>query len=303
MAANNQLKGIILTLIGGSLWGFSGVCGQYLFESKNLNANWLTAWRLFVSGLLLIVLLAPKYKKNLFDVFSKETIISLLIFCFISVMGCQLMYFVTISGSNSAVATVLEYIAPAMVMIYMCVKAKKLPSKIQIISLIFAMLGVFFMCTGGNIRGLSLSPKVIATGILSAVCYCIYTIQSPALSSKYGVLKLLAWGHLIGSLPLLLIYHEQAFHFYADWQVLLAFFGTAILGSIVSYALYIKGCQLAGPVTSSLCACIEPLSSAVIACLWLGTRLKSTDIVGLILIVATVIVLSLEGKASKSQIN
>ena len=31
---SNKLKGIIFTLIGGSLWGFSGVCGQYLFPGK-----------------------------------------------------------------------------------------------------------------------------------------------------------------------------------------------------------------------------------------------------------------------------
>lgn len=47
---SNKLKGIIFTLIGGSLWGFSGVCGQYLFQIKNIDPQWLSAWRLFASG-------------------------------------------------------------------------------------------------------------------------------------------------------------------------------------------------------------------------------------------------------------
>ena len=66
---SNKLKGIIFTLIGGSLWGFSGVCGQYLFQIKNIDPQWLSAWRLFASGLMILIFLIPKEKKNVFNVF------------------------------------------------------------------------------------------------------------------------------------------------------------------------------------------------------------------------------------------
>ena len=69
---SNKLKGIIFTLIGGSLWGFSGVCGQYLFQIKNIDPQWLSAWRLFASGLMILIFLIPKEKKNVFNVFSKD---------------------------------------------------------------------------------------------------------------------------------------------------------------------------------------------------------------------------------------
>ena len=58
--------------------------------------------------------------------------------------------------------------------------------------------------------------------------------------------------------------------------------------------MFIKGCQLAGSVTSSLCACVEPLSSAIISYLWLGTQLRTTDMIGLVLIVATVVIITLD---------
>ena len=99
---SNKLKGIIFTLIGGSLWGFSGVCGQYLFQIKNIDPQWLSAWRLFASGLMILIFLIPKEKKNVFNVFSKDIIVPMLIFSFVSVMGCQYSYFMAIYYSNSA---------------------------------------------------------------------------------------------------------------------------------------------------------------------------------------------------------
>ena len=33
--------GVLITILGGCLWGFSGACGQYLFENKGVTAGWL----------------------------------------------------------------------------------------------------------------------------------------------------------------------------------------------------------------------------------------------------------------------
>ena len=291
---SNKLKGIIFTLIGGSLWGFSGVCGQYLFQIKNIDPQWLSAWRIFASGLMILIFLIPKEKKNVFNVFSKDIIVPVLIFSFVSVMGCQYSYFMAIYYSNSATATVLEYIAPALVMLFTCISMKKKPSAIQFLALLCAMSGVFIMATGGNVGSLSISAKALFWGLLGGLTYAIYTIQSPTLSSKCGVLHMLGWGNLIGSIPLLIMIHSHLFDCNVDIPFLLAFLGTTVLGSITSFGVFIKGCQLAGSVTGSLCACVEPLSSAIISYLWLGTQLRTTDMIGLILIVATVVIITLD---------
>lgn len=291
---NDKLKGILLTLTGGILWGFSGVCGQYLFQSKNVAPQWLSTWRLFFSGIIILAFAFPKYKKGIFNAFSKSVILPILVFCFISVMGCQYAYFMAIYNSNSATATVLQYIAPAIVLVLTCMMTRKKPSLIQFAALVCAMTGVFFMATGGNIGSLSISAKALFWGLFSGLCYGIYTIQSSSLSVKCSVLVMLGWGNLIGSLPLLVLNSSILFDYSLDFKGILAFAGVVGLGSIVSYGIYIKGCKMAGPVTGSLCACIEPLSSAVISYFWMGTKFKVSDIVGLILITATVIILTLD---------
>ena len=38
---DNAVRGMFLTLVGGTLWGFSGTCGQFLMQTKGVTSNWL----------------------------------------------------------------------------------------------------------------------------------------------------------------------------------------------------------------------------------------------------------------------
>ena len=51
---DNAVRGMILTLVGGTLWGFSGTCGQFLMQTKGVTSNWLVPIRLLLAGALLL---------------------------------------------------------------------------------------------------------------------------------------------------------------------------------------------------------------------------------------------------------
>ena len=55
-----QKKGILFSILGGVFWGISGVCGQYLFDVKGLNAKWMVNIRLIIAGILMLVLVYRK---------------------------------------------------------------------------------------------------------------------------------------------------------------------------------------------------------------------------------------------------
>lgn len=38
--------GVLITIIAAMLWGFSGTCGQYIFDNFHADATYLTAVRL-----------------------------------------------------------------------------------------------------------------------------------------------------------------------------------------------------------------------------------------------------------------
>ena len=67
----NNIKGYMLAIIGGVSWGISGVCSQYLFTQYDLSADWLTAIRMLLSGILLLVLAFRKEHTRIFKIWTK----------------------------------------------------------------------------------------------------------------------------------------------------------------------------------------------------------------------------------------
>lgn len=61
---DKKIRGVVLTLLGGILWGFCGSCGQFLFQFKEVNSDWLVPIRLTGAGLLILIVLWIKEKKR-----------------------------------------------------------------------------------------------------------------------------------------------------------------------------------------------------------------------------------------------
>ena len=88
-----ERKGIIITITAAVLWGFSGTCGQYIFDRFGADASYLTAARLLSSGLVLTGLGLFTDRKNMTAVWrSRSTALRLLIFSVAGIMMCQLTY-------------------------------------------------------------------------------------------------------------------------------------------------------------------------------------------------------------------
>ena len=68
---DKKIRGVVLTLLGGILWGFCGSCGQFLFQFKEVNSDWLVPIRLTGAGLLILIVLWIKEKKKIFEVWNE----------------------------------------------------------------------------------------------------------------------------------------------------------------------------------------------------------------------------------------
>ena len=87
---HSQRFGIILVLSCGIMWGISGVLGQYVFQSSDVNATQLSIIRQFISGVVLLVIAAVKGDKRALTIWSKpKSVISMLFFALSGVMGVQ----------------------------------------------------------------------------------------------------------------------------------------------------------------------------------------------------------------------
>ena len=97
----------MLAILGGVSWGISAVCSQYLFTQYDLSADWLTAIRMLLSGILLLVLAFRKEHTRIFKIWTKgKDTFWLIAFALAGLLLCQYTFLAAIKHSNSATATV-----------------------------------------------------------------------------------------------------------------------------------------------------------------------------------------------------
>lgn len=205
---NKMVTGTIMTLAGGILWGVSGVCGQYMFQNKGVTAPWLVSVRLVAAGLLMLCHYFFTDKEQTLKIWkSKRDRRDVIIYGLLGMMPCQYAYFQTIEWSNAGTATVIQYLGPALIVVWVCFRTRRMPTVQEVTGVILAIMGVFLIATHGNPTTLALSGRALLMGLASAVAVALYTLEPARLQKKYDTPLILAWGMTIGGIALTLISH------------------------------------------------------------------------------------------------
>lgn len=285
--------GVICTLMGGTLWGFSGACGQYIF-TLGATPLWLINIRLLIAGAVLTIYTMLVHRDELSRLKqSARDVFDLIIYGLVGISLCQFSYFITISLSDAATACILQYLSPILIVMWTCLATRRLPFFIEVVAVIGAVVGVFCIVTHGAFDSLVIDARALFWGLMSAVAVAVYTIQPRRLLQSYSETTLLGIGMLVGgmvSAPVTQFWHMTP---PMSLQLLAALVCIILVGTIISFSLFMKGVKLIGSVKAGVLACIEPVSAVIIVNLWLGTTFTGWDVVGFILLISTVLITSL----------
>ena len=292
---NKLVKGRVYTLIGAVSWGLSGACGQYLMNDSSVSPIYLTALRMMIAGLVLTLFACWKQPKQFREVVKSPKIMGrMLFFGIFGLMLCQLTYLISIHDSNAGTATVLQYTCPILIVIYVSLKEKTVPTVMEFVAIFFVLVGIFVIATHGNPFNLSISPTGLFWGIISAFTYALYTLLPGKLIQQWGSLIVTGLGLLSGGI--LFYIGSASWQNSIQWQsyTLFAFFGIIGVGTILAYTLYLEGVALIGAVQGSLLASAEPISSVFFSIVLLGEVFQMIDMVGIIFILIAVYIITMK---------
>ncbi|MEY7999135.1 DMT family transporter [Clostridium sp. Mt-5] len=288
-----RTKGILLVVISSMFWGISGPIAQYLFQYKNISPEWLTDIRLLSSGIIFLILLYFKKGKKIFDIWkSKYGRRHIILFSTFGLIGTQYGYFVCIKYGNAATATILQYLSPVIIVFYLAIYSKKLPSPREYLSIILALLGTFFIVTKGNIHSLAISNSALFWGILSAFAAAFYVLQPFYIIKKWGCDIVIGWGMLLGGLAFSFVHPAWEIKGQYNFNSILGILFIIVFGTLLSFYWYSASTKYIKASETSLLSCIEPLSATIVSIMWLNIPFGASDIIGGICIVSTVVVLS-----------
>ncbi len=291
-----MIRGTVLVVLSAVFWATSSACGQYLMNIRGVPAEWLASTRILASGAILTVIGLIKNRGAARELFKKpRDLLTVFMYGTAGLMMAQFAFLKATKASNSATATVLQYLGPILIVIFVCVKNLKLPTVTEAISIALAVIGVFLLATHGNPTELAISKEALLFGLLAALGMVFYSILPVNVAPRYGSVTVSGIGMLAGGIVELFIARPWTYDVSLDFKGILAWCAVTVVGTAIGYTIYAQGVSDIGSVKAGTIASIEPVVSTLYT-LAMGTRLVIPDFAGIAAIIATIFILSRPSK-------
>ena len=224
---------------------------------------------------------------------TRNDFLRLVAFSIIGMGMCQYTYFSAVEASNAGTATVIQYTAPILIMLYGALRARKMPTAVEFCALFLSVGGTFLLATHGQLGSMVISKGALFWGLLSSVATVFYNLIPIKLMDKFGTIFVTGWGMLIAGIILSFVVKPWNLVGTFDAKALGAFSIIIVVGTIISFISYLKGVQLIGATKASLCGSSEPVMAMILSVAIMGVPFAWMDFVGMVCIVIAVTALSL----------
>lgn len=293
----NRLKGIFMIVLGSMFWGATGPLMEWLLAETEMTAMFMLSVRLVIAGSLLLLFLQVTGMKVMALWKEGESAWQMLLFSIVGMLGLQLSFTKTIEESNAVLATLLQFVAPILIIIYVSVKAREWPQRAQVIGIIGTLVGLYLLLTNGSLSSLLISQKALLWGAVLAFTYAFYTLYPARLMKKWGVLTVVSWGILLSGVEVALVskvWQSNEWVLLKDGTIIAVLVFLILFGS-AAYILFLASLKYLSPVETSVLSSVEPLTATVISMIWLGLTMREWQYVGMVCMLLFVVYLTVAG--------
>lgn len=284
-SARTILIGMILTLLGGALWGTNATVSKILMADYRVSPLQIACVRQLAAGVLFTITASLCARKQLLSAAKSTKSWGMFALTgIVCVLLTQVSYLWAIDCTNSGTATVLQSLNLVFVLVYVCLRNKRLPIMRENIGVLLAFVGTALMATGGDFSKLSLPIMGLVWGLLDAASTAALAIMPVKLIAKWGNLTINGITFIIAGLILLPFVRPWETMPPLDWRGIALFTFTVVGGTFGAYWLFLSGVMRVGAVRGTLLGASEPVMAALTAVLFTGAVFSWADFVGFALI-------------------
>ncbi len=284
---------LILVGMAGIFWASSGVAAQDFFMYSEKTAMELTNIRMCVAGLVLIIvsLRSKKFWRTTTILNSEpRNWLDVIIYGIIGMVLMQYTYFKGIETGGAAAATVICYTCPAMVVLWESFYGRRFPRFGEVLAVVFAMLGVFLLVTGGNPTKLLVPLSCVLWSLASGATFAFSAIYPKHLfAKKIDPLFLTGVGMFIGGLFTFSLINDWNWSGFFTSEVSFDVIWIIIFGTVAAFLSFNAGLKYLTPEEASITATTEPAASVVISWIIFGTAFGLVESFGIILVLLAII--------------
>lgn len=268
-----SVKGLLAIALAAALWAIAAATARSLFD-RGVEPIELAEARSVLAALGLAFL--PQARRS-----APQRSLWPVIALGVSIALVNAVYYMAIARLDVAVALVLQYTAPALVVGWVAWQKRAAPSAEVAAALAVTFVGVVLV-SGLLDSGVGKINAVgIAFGLASSLFFATYTLLSERAGAAFGVLGALLRGFVAATLMWVAFQIPRGVPtelFDPANLPLVLFIG--LVGTLAPFILYLWGVQQVRAERAAIAATLEPVLAGVIAWIWLGQLLTPLQIAG-----------------------
>jgi DME family drug/metabolite transporter len=267
------------------LWAVAAVVASDLFDAGVEPLELVQARALITAaGLACVVATRRGVAKP------RRTGLGLFVVLGLSIALVNATYYIAIDRLPVAIAVVVQYTAPVLVVAYTATRARRRPSKDVSLALAGAVAGVLLVSElpAGDVGGLDGFGLVAALG--SAFLFASYTLLSERAASVHGTVEAMFRAFVVASVFWILFQIPRGWpEDLVSGSNLPEVLYVGLAGTLAPFLLFVWGTQRVRAEPAAIAATIEPVLAAVIAWTWLDQTLSAMQVGGGVLVVGAVL--------------
>jgi drug/metabolite transporter (DMT)-like permease len=226
-------------------------------------------------------------------------IVRVLLLGTLGVAASNYLYYLAIQKTNVATAIILQYTAPAWVLLWMVARGLQRPTIQRVAAVGLAVVGSVLAIGVVGAGGFRIDPGGLLAAILASFSFAYYNVGGHQILARYDRWKVLLYA--LGSAALFWLFLNPpwriaAAHYgRAEWLFLLVFAVTSVL---LPFSLYFAGLQHLDATRAIVASCLEPVFSIVIAAIVLGEIMRPMQAVGMLVVLTAIILVQMPDRAA-----
>jgi drug/metabolite transporter (DMT)-like permease len=297
-ARRDDVIGVAMYLLAAFLFAFNGVIAKAALNT-GFDPVHLTQLRNAGAMVLLMAYVALRFPDR-FRVTRKE-LPFLIAYGVIAFTLVQYLYFLTISRLNVGIGTLLAFLAPVLVALWLRFGRKEDVSNRIWVAIALTVGGLVLVAQVW--QGFTLDPVGVLAGLLCAVALAVYWLLGESGQQHRDAVSLTMWGFVFASLAWAVIAPWWTFPWSAlvvtaeplidgstglpVWSLMV---WGVVMGTIAPFLLVLGSLRRIGAQRAGIVGTTEPLWAGLIGFLLLGEVFAGAQLVGGLIVLAGVIV-------------
>ncbi len=298
LTKKNDAVGVGMYLLAAFLFALNGVIAK---DALNAGFDPMHLTQLRNAGAMVVLVLYIAFRhRDRFKVMRKE-LPFLITYGVVAFTLVQYLYFLTISRLNVGIGTLLAFLAPVMVALWLRFARKTAVGNRIWVAIALTLIGLMLVAQVWS--GFSLDPLGVAAGLLCAVALAAYWLLGESGQEHRDAVSLTMWGFIFASIAWAIVAPWWNFPFHiltVDTEPLISggpglpvwslMLWGVVMGTVAPFLLVLGSLRRIGAQRAGIVGTTEPLWAALIGLALLGETFAPVQAVGGLVVLAGVIV-------------